>query len=427
MTLPADGAENLRRATSWIFADARPERLGVALSGGGDSMALLDLLAGQAGALGIPVRAVTVNHNLRPEAADEAEYVARHCAARGIAHEILHWDGQAASAGGGNLAEMAREARYALIADWATVHRIDAVALGHTRDDQAENLLLRLRRAAGVDGLATMARRFEARDIVWLRPLLGAGRAELRHYLQERGIGWCEDPGNTDPAHERARARQILAALAPLGIDAAALARTSDNLRAARGALDHYTRQEARTACRVENGDLLIAPPPPVPAEIVRRLLVGGLQFVGGGAHGPRAASLAEMEEALRGGGVFTLAGCVITRDSAAADNTAHPLRIAREWNAVKDLRGPTGRIWDGRWHLTGPHAPDLEIGALGEGVTDCPDWRASGLPRRSLLASPAIWRGNALVSAPLAGLSNGWRAHLAKNRHDFAQFLLSR
>ncbi len=70
-----------------------------------------------------------------------------------------------------------------------------------------------------------------------------------------------------------------------------------------------------------------------------------------------------------------------------------------------------TDAVWDGRWYLEGPHAADLKIRALGEAVKDCPDWRETGMPRASLLSSPAVWRGDTLVAAPVAGLSNGWAA----------------
>jgi tRNA(Ile)-lysidine synthase len=100
-------------------------------------------------------------------------------------------------------------------------------------------------------------------------------------------------------------------------------------------------------------------------------------------------------------------------------------VRVAREHAAVAGLRGPTDAPWDRRWHLAGPHAPDLELRALGEAVRDCPDWRATGLPRATLLASPAVWRGAALVAAPVAGLANGWTADTG-GAADFAAFLIS-
>ena len=74
---------------------------------------------------------------------------------------------------------------------------------------------------------------------------------------------------------------------------------------------------------------------------------------------------------------------------------------------------------------MSGPHAPDLEIRALGEAVKDTP-WREIDMPRASLTASPAVWRGETLVAAPVAGISNGWTAE-ATGRSNFAEFLISR
>ena len=101
-------------------------------------------------------------------------------------------------------------------------------------------------------------------------------------------------------------------------------------------------------------------------------------------------------------------------------------VRITREFKAVEEVAGPTSEVWDSRWLLDGPHAPGLEIRALGEAVKECPGWRETGLPRQSLMASPAVWRGDTLVAAPLAGFGEGWSAS-ATSRGTFAQILLSR
>ena len=139
------------------FAPSLPDRLGVAVSGGGDSMALLCLAADWAAEGGPPVMAVTVDHRLRPEAADEARMVAQRFCADGwrAACDTLVWDHAKI---GGNLQDAARRARYRLIADWARGRGVAHVAMGHTADDQAECVLMGLARAAGIDGLSGMRR-----------------------------------------------------------------------------------------------------------------------------------------------------------------------------------------------------------------------------------------------------------------------------
>jgi tRNA(Ile)-lysidine synthase len=153
--------------------------------------------------------------------------------------------------------------------------------------------------------------------------------------------------------------------------------------------------------------------------EIIRRILSAGLRWVAAEDYPPRRESLADAEVAIFVGRNTTLHGCMIL----TSDLT---IRLTRELKAVARLASPSDQSWDGRWRLDGPHAPGLEIRALGEAVKDCPNWRDTGLPRASLLASPAVWRGDTLVAAPLAGLENGWRAS-ATGRGTFAQFLLSR
>ncbi|MGC9420577.1 MAG: tRNA lysidine(34) synthetase TilS, partial [Rhodovulum sp.] len=378
--------------------------LGVAVSGGGDSMALLHALA----ARGLPpVHAVTVDHGLRPEAAAEARFVADTCARLGVSHDVLRWGGWD---GAGNLQDAARRARYALIAEWAAGRGIGCVALAHTRDDQAETVLMRLARGAGVDGLSAMAAARTAQGVTWLRPLLGLSRTALRAFLRERGETWVEDPSNEDARFDRVQARRTLAALAPLGIDAAGLAAVAGRMASARAALEACTLDAAARIAREDRGDVLIdrAGLDALPAEIARRLLVAALCWVASAEYPPRAEALAETLSALARAPRATLHGCLLSWEGDA-------LRIAREPAAVARTTAPVGVPWDGRWWLEGPSAPGLELRALGEaGLAECPGWRETGLPRASLIAGPAVWRGGTLVAAPLAGRPEGWRALLA-------------
>jgi tRNA(Ile)-lysidine synthase len=378
--------------------------LGVAVSGGGDSTALLLLVSAWARAEGRQVAAVTVDHKLRRESAAEAETVVRLAAGLGLPHVTLPWLGWD---GHGNLQDHARAARRRLIADWARREGIGAVALGHTLDDQAETFLMRLARGSGVDGLAAMQRLTEAEGVLWIRPMLSLRRAELREFLRLADVGWCEDPSNEDPAFDRVRARRALGLLADLGLGAERLAETAGRMSHAREALEQATRALARTALRPgPAGDLALNPRPLVdaPRELRLRLVAAGLMWVSGAAYRPRFAALGELLaaiEAARLGGGVTLHGCVVR--STAQGWIAirrEPARVAAPVPA--DLRR-----WDRRWKLAEP-APQagLRIGALGPGGLDrLPEWRTTGLAREALITTPALWRGTELVAAPLAGL----------------------
>ena len=388
--------------------------LGVAVSGGSDSMALLHLMADWGGAR---LRCVTVDHRLREASAQEAADVGRQAARLGVPHDILSWDEWD---GRGNLPEAARNARYGMMADWARRHGLEGVALGHTADDVAETFLMRLARRAGVDGLAAMRARRPHGDIVLHRPLLSARRADLRGYLAARGVTWAEDPSNDNPRYRRTLARRALETLGPVGIDGAALSDVAAHLAEARATLGHYAAIEVERLARTDRGDLLLDAQglAALRPDIARRILAAGLAWISGGA--PRGPDITRLMEALGAGEGGTLAGCRVLNDGMQ-------VRIAREWAAVRDLTAAPGALWDGRWRIEGPEISGTHVAALGQaGRTLCPEWRGAGLPAASIDASPALWRGPELIAAPLAGHGPDHTAHLCRSLRDLTAGLVS-
>jgi tRNA(Ile)-lysidine synthase len=215
------------------FAPFEPRPLlAVAVSGGGDSMALALLADAWARARGGAVTALTVDHGLRPEAAAEAAQVAAWCAARGIAHVILTHTGPVPRSG---VQAAARAARYRLLEAWCRAHRVLHLLLAHQRDDQAETVAIREAAGSGLDGLAGMAAISERDAVRLLRPLLEVPRARLRDVLIGRDQEWIEDPSNRNPAFTRVRVRGDLGRAAP-GSSAAHLAATAARLGRARAA-----------------------------------------------------------------------------------------------------------------------------------------------------------------------------------------------
>ncbi|HHN72643.1 MAG TPA: tRNA lysidine(34) synthetase TilS, partial [Thermopetrobacter sp.] len=310
MSVTGTDTEILERVRSW-FGDAVPERLGVAVSGGGDSVALLHILTRCFGSDGPMLLAATVDHGLRPEAAEEAAQVARLAAGLGVRHTVLRWRGWD---GSGNLQDRARRARYGLLSRWARENGIGMVALAHTADDQAETVLMRLGRAAGVDGLSGIPERRIERGVTFVRPLLGVTRAALRDYLTRNRIAWAEDPSNRDARFERVRARRILQALRPLGVDVPALAEVARHMAQARAALSWHAFLAAREVACLDAGDVLLDRRGfrTLPEEIARRLMQRAVRWVAGGEYPPRRAPLAAAIAAVRHGRIATLAGCVV-------------------------------------------------------------------------------------------------------------------
>ena len=393
--------------------------IGVAVSGGSDSLALLHLMQHWAQTAGVTLFAVTVDHGLRKAAAAEAETVAEICAGFGVEHTVLKWTGWD---GKGNLQDQARQARYRLMADWGHARGIAAIALGHTLDDQAETFLLRLARGSGVDGLSGMTQVYKSADMDWLRPALLLERQHLRAYLTRQQIGWIDDPSNEDERFDRVKARKILKLLAPLGIDAARLASTASALQPARQALEVQAQAAARQMATVQAADVVFDPAGfgRLHPEIQSRLLAHALRWTSSSRYPPRRAALRDLQAAVLAGKSSTLHGCrIITKTSE--------IRIGREYQAIKDLCCATGAIWDRHWQLSGPDAKGFEIRALGEaGLMLCPDWRTADLPRVSLLATPAVWQNQTLIAAPLAGLANEWQATTRFGLDHFISSLLS-
>ncbi|TAD77175.1 MAG: tRNA lysidine(34) synthetase TilS [Sphingomonadales bacterium] len=191
-------------ATIWPKRE-RAGPLGLAVSGGPDSLALL-LLAHEA--LPGQIAVASINHGLRPEAAGEVALVERIAAERGIPFMPI-----TVSLAPGNVQAQARAARYAALARWAGEAGLGAVATAHHADDQAETLLMRLNRGSGLAGLAGVrpCATIAGSEVTLLRPLLGWRKAELARIVAAAGMTAAEDPSNSNPDFDRARLRARLA------------------------------------------------------------------------------------------------------------------------------------------------------------------------------------------------------------------------
>jgi tRNA(Ile)-lysidine synthase len=185
--------------------DEREGPLGLAVSGGPDSLALL-LLAAEA--LPGRIAVASIDHGLRAEAASEVALVGRIASDRGIPFTPIK-----VTLAPGNIQAEARTARYAALARWADETGLEAIATAHHADDQAETLLMRLNRGSGLAGLAGVRGRgrIEGGETLLLRPLLGWRKADLAAVVAAAGITPVEDPSNTNPAFDRARMRAALA------------------------------------------------------------------------------------------------------------------------------------------------------------------------------------------------------------------------
>ena len=316
---PQDAAELLHSFRSF-------RHVAIAVSGGGDSMALMWLAAQWAKETPEPPRlsVLTVDHGLRPESREEAEFVADRAKALGLAAELLEWVGDKPATG---VQARARAARYDLLLAWCLDHGAGALATAHSLEDQAETFVMRLARGSGVDGLSGI-RPWREDRIAILRPLLGVSRARLRNTLLKAGIGWIEDPSNRDRRFERVRWRKALELLEQEGLAPAMIALSMRRLERARQALEQATSriEASAVAHQAAYATVRLADVQTEPEELVVRLLRRLVVRYGAGGEAPELSALERLSAWLSSGpsGGRTLAGCRITRRKGA-------LRISRE------------------------------------------------------------------------------------------------
>ncbi|MBX9926321.1 MAG: tRNA lysidine(34) synthetase TilS [Hyphomicrobiaceae bacterium] len=379
----------------------------LAVSGGGDSTALMHLYAHWSASAASTAHppppqplVLTVDHQLRPSSAAEAARVADDALKLGWPHETLIWQGEKPASG---LQDAARNARYRLIAERLRQGPTPAALLtAHTLCDQAETVLMRLARGSGTQGLAGMApirplSREAKIDLV--RPLLSVPGSRLREWLTAQGVTWIEDPTNRNLDHERPRLRAVRNQLDALGLNGAAIARSANRLRRAEEAIRWATWKLGQNIVKETPGviaSVAAADFTAAPAELRIRLLALLLSRYGG-SH-PRA-TLAEIERlnasiesaGPTGASKQTLGGSVIA-------NRDGQIVIYRELGRepLPEIRLTPGEtaIWDNRFKVAlATDAPGPEtVAALSDA-----QWRDI----RSIVA--ARWPDGVATTAPTA------------------------
>ena len=414
-----------------LFASlARFSNIVVAVSGGPDSLALMILLAEWRARLGSAAPALsvaTVDHGLRAASASEADYVSQYAASLGLSHRTLVWRGDKPAIG---IPQAARTARYRLLAAHAATLSgteppdpalrgpgLTAIATAHTRDDQAETLVMRLARGAGVDGLAAMPAERPVDDrsaITLVRPLLGISKSRLVATLHERGVAFLEDPTNTDRAFERVRVRELLQALEASGVSAQALATSARRMGEALTALD-YAAQQFETALALSlNDDIFCqfdrAAFERGPVALRQRVLKRLLDRFGGAS---KPARLSEIEDLAN-----RLARVPQMRAALGGAVVSAGTKFVRIWREHGRIGAPhltlapgSGALWDRRfWVAVSANAPGAvdvrPLGAAGA-LAIMREKRALNTPARAIAALPAFWAAGTLLAVPsLNGLS---------------------
>ena len=212
--------------------------IGVAVSGGADSLCLALNLAQYAQKNGLSLKAATVDHGLRPESGTEARYVHNLMTKMKVMHTTLLWTGKKPKT---RLEERARQKRYELLEDWCKKNGIEYLFLAHHLGDQAETFWTRLARGSGLTGLSAMGEYSKLNDIILCRPFLNLPKIKLEQDLSHHKIKWCEDAMNADEAYERVRWRHRQRTLSEWGLLPEKVGLSCRRLSRAKDALDFYT------------------------------------------------------------------------------------------------------------------------------------------------------------------------------------------
>ncbi len=362
----------------------------VAVSGGSDSLALLYLLLEYRNSKPLfpEIVAVTIDHALRPESRDEANFVGELCKRAGIAHHILHWHGQKPATG---LSAKAREVRYRLLCDTARDCGAGIILTGHTFDDQAETFLMRSARSVvdGSDrGQAGMAPATLLERQVWLlRPLLNVRREKLRDYLRLHEITWRDDPSNESSKYERVRIRKSIE-----GNDLTQLRHEINEKALKRQQLNSEVAAALPDCASVVRGILLEINrkewgqfKPDVQQLAIGVLLasMGGLSFLPPASSCKRA--LRFIEETGRQG-KLALSRCII-------EAKPEKILLYREMRSIPATHVEPGMsvVWDGRYRVINNGNSSLIIDACGKDGVERLKERSDAVHKPSTCSSPAI------------------------------------
>ncbi len=250
--------------------------IAVGVSGGADSMALCYALSDFFEGTGNTLHALSVDHGLRPEAAQEARQVAKALdALPNVQHQILTWHYDEKPTA--RVQESARNARYDLMGDYMRDHNLSHLFLGHHMDDQAETFLFRLAKGSGLDGLGGMPH-IGARDDIYLcRPFLDMQKSEIIQFCEGHNIDFINDPSNDSDDYARVRLRKSMDVLSVEGLTPKRLSMTAKRLLRVREAVDHIVEKEYKNVLLEKNNSRIVFNVGVLsenPFEIVLRLIL---------------------------------------------------------------------------------------------------------------------------------------------------------
>jgi len=377
------------------------DELGLAVSGGSDSLAMLYICNDWALEKKVKLHCITVDHKLRSESAKEAKLVANHCSGLGINHEIVEW-----KHGGnidGNLSDLARSARYELIDKWRK--DLNFVVVGHTQNDQIETFFMNLKRGSGIEGMKGMPLSFWRPEGYYiLRPLIHSSRESLQQFLQEKNITWVSDPSNLNEDFERISQRKTWEILKSKGFSESRIELSMAHMRRAHDAFKIMLPIQFRQIGKQELTDLLwdykafIA----LPEEFKLRFISSAVMWNGNLHHRPRFKAVLDVLKNMEEKKTTVLGGAIFYHHVGK-------IRMTTEFKSLKDstVNCSLGSVWRNIWEVkraikNGYIAP---IGINGNNQLS--KRQRSSMPYRSRIIQPGIFLKEKLLLAPTLDVEN--------------------
>ena len=408
------------------LASLKLNSCGIAVSGGSDSMALLHILTDWESAAKPNIFVASIDHGLRSESISEVEFVKKICEKKKVEHVSLAPHTKLSKAQG-NLQDNARSARYQLLEKWAISKNLQCILLGHTLDDQEENLLMRFFRGSGVDGLVSMEEVVIRNEILWIRPLLKSRKEDLRNYLRNNNYSWIDDPSNFDDKYQRVKVRTLLQQLKSNNIIASNFVKTADHmLRASK--LSKETAISSSKSLLSCNGVGQITFEGRKFSKLFEdtqyRILAGIISWFSGVFYKPRFSQLENLHKKIisdRNLAGATLGGTVFKKKNGIVTVTRE-LASVKEDHLIKDQK----LIWDNRWLITFKSRVQSKLNIKPYGLVSY-DFNKmfidSDFDKRALSTIPVIIENEIVKFVPLSNLEYNVEVKLLDDEKEFYKF----
>ena len=408
------------------LASLKLNSCGIAVSGGSDSMALLHILTDWESAAKPNIFVASIDHGLRSESISEVEFVKKICEKKKVEHVSLAPHTKLSKAQG-NLQDNARSARYQLLEKWAISKNLQCILIGHTLDDQEENLLMRFFRGSGVDGLVSMEEVVVRNEILWIRPLLKSRKEDLRNYLRNNNYSWIDDPSNFDDKYQRVKVRTLLQQLKSNNIIASNFVKTADHmLRASK--LSKETAISSSKSLLSCNGVGQITFEGRKFSKLFEdtqyRILAGIISWFSGVFYKPRFSQLENLHKRIisdRNLAGATLGGTVFKKKNGIVTVTRE-LASVKEDHLIKDQK----LIWDNRWLITFKSRVQSKLNIKPYGLVSY-DFNKmfidSDFDKRALSTIPVIIENEIVKFVPLSNLEYNVEVKLLDDEKEFYKF----